>query len=152
MQNNRLVSAAVGMFVIIALVALVFLGLRTTDMGGFRAHGTYTVYGLFSDVSGLNKNASVTASGVQIGKVKSITLDPQTLQARVTLEISDEYNTFGNDSSAEILTAGLLGEKYIGIVEGGGIATLEDGDQIAYTGSSMVLERLIQQFVSNMGK
>lgn len=150
MQDNRFISAAVGLFVILALAATAFLGLRSTDMGGFHASNTYTVYGMFTDVSGLNKNAAVTSAGVQIGKVKAITLDPTTMQARVDLEISSEYNNFGNDSSAEVLTAGLLGEKYIGLTEGGGIATLEDGDQIAYTGSSMVIERLIQQFVSDM--
>lgn len=149
MQDNRVISAAVGLFVILALAATAFLGLRTTDMGGFHASNSYTVYGMFTDISGLNKNASVTSAGVQIGKVKDIKLDPETMQARVDLEIAGEYH-FGNDSSAEILTAGLLGEKYIGITEGGGIATLEDGDQVAYTGSSMVIERLIQQFVSDM--
>lgn len=150
MQDNKWLSAAVGLFVILAFAALAFLSLRTTDMGGFSARDTYTLYAMFNDVSGLNKNASVTAAGVQIGKVTSITLDPQTMQAKVTLEISSQYDTFGSDSSAEILTAGLLGEKYIGMTDGGGDATLGNGDQIEYTGSSMVLERLIQRFVTEM--
>ena len=89
-------------------------------------------------------------SGVQIGKVKAIGYDQDAYKAKVVLEISGEYDRLPLDSSADILTAGLLGEKYIGIVPGGDPAMLQNGDTIQYTGSSMVLEKLIQQFVTQM--
>lgn len=150
MQTHKGIYAAVGAFVLAGLLALAWLGLRASDLGGFRAKDSYEVSAMFQDVSGLSANAKVTMSGVQVGRVTAIAYDPQFYQARVTLQISGEYNTLPIDTSAEILTAGLLGEKYIGLTPGGDEIALKNGDQIQYTSSSMVLEKLIQQFISNM--
>lgn len=150
MQTHKGIYAAVGAFVLAGLLALAWLGLRASDLGGFRAKDSYEVSAMFQDVSGLSANAKVTMSGVQVGRVTGIAYDAQFYQARVTLQISGEYNTLPIDTSAEILTAGLLGEKYIGLTPGGDEIALKHGDQIQYTSSSMVLEKLIQQFISNM--
>ena len=150
MQSNRSVSVAVGLFVLLALAAIVFLALQASNARGFRMSHPYEVNADFADISGLPKNAKVTMSGVQIGKVKAIGYDQDSYKAKVVLEISGEYDRLPLDSSADILTAGLLGEKYIGIVPGGDPAMLQNGDTIQYTGSSMVLEKLIQQFVTQM--
>lgn len=150
MQSNRSISVAVGLFVLLALAGMVFLALQASNARGFRMSHPYQVNADFADISGLSKNAKVTMAGVQIGKVKSIGYDQETYKAKVVLEISGEYDRLPIDSSADILTAGLLGEKYIGVVPGGEPAMLQNGDTIQYTGSSMVLEKLIQQFVTQM--
>ena len=150
MQSNRSISVAVGLFVLLALAGMVFLALQASNARGFRMSHPYQVNADFADISSLSKNAKVTMAGVQIGKVKSIGYDQETYKAKVVLEISGEYDRLPLDSSADILTAGLLGEKYIGVVPGGDPAMLQNGDTIQYTGSSMVLEKLIQQFVTQM--
>lgn len=150
MQSNRSISVAVGLFVLLALAGMVFLALQASNARGFRMSHPYQVNADFADISGLSKNAKVTMAGVQIGKVKSIGYDQETYKAKVVLEISGESDRLPLDSSADILTAGLLGEKYIGVVPGGDPAMLQNGDTIQYTGSSMVLEKLIQQFVTQM--
>lgn len=150
MQSNRSISVAVGLFVLLALAGMVFLALQASNARGFRMSHPYQVNADFADISGLSKNAKVTMAGVQIGKVKSIGYDQETYKAKVVLEISGEYDRLPLDSSADILTAGLLGEKYIGVVPGGDPAMLQNGDTIQYTGSSMVFEKLIQQFVTQM--
>ena len=150
MQSNRSISVAVGLFVLLALAGMVFLALQASNARGFRMSHPYQVNADFADISGLSKNAKVTMAGVQIGKVKSIGYDQETYKTKVVLEISGEYDRLPLDSSADILTAGLLGEKYIGVVPGGDPAMLQNGDTIQYTGSSMVLEKLIQQFVTQM--
>ena len=150
MQSNRSISVAVGLFVLLALAGMVFLALQASNARGFRMSHPYQVNADFADISGLSKNAKVTMAGVQIGKVKSIGYDQETYKAKVVMEISGEYDRLPLDSSADILTAGLLGEKYIGVVPGGDPAMLQNGDTIQYTGSSMVLEKLIQQFVTQM--
>lgn len=150
MRSNRYVSAIVGLFVLFALVAMGFLSFQTSNMSGFRLKKPYELTAMFTDVSGLSRNAVITISGVPIGRVKSISYDPAFYKAKVILEISGEYDQLPLDSSADILTAGLLGEKYIGIVPGGDTAVLKNGDTVQYTGSSMVLEKLIQQFISQI--
>lgn len=150
MQSSRMMYAAVGAFVLAGLLALVYLGLKASDLSGFRAGDSYELTAMFNDISGLSNNAKVTMSGVQVGRVTGISYDPQMYQARVSLQISSKYNALPLDTSAEIFTAGLLGEKYIGLTPGGAPEILKNGDQIQYTASSMVLEKLIQQFVSNM--
>lgn len=147
---ERWVNVLVGLFVLAALMALVFLGFQASNMSGFKAGKSYELVAYFNDVSGLNKQASVTMAGVQVGRVKSIELDQERFQAKVVLEISNRYDALPVDTSADILTAGLLGEKYIGLVGGGDVVYLKKGDTIQYTGSSFVLEKLIQQFISQM--
>lgn len=147
---ERWVNVLVGLFVLAALMALVFLGFQASNMSGFKTGKSYELVAYFNDVSGLNKQASVTMAGVQVGRVKSIELDQERFQAKVVLEISNRYDALPVDTSADILTAGLLGEKYIGLVGGGDVVYLKEGDTIQYTGSSFVLEKLIQQFISQM--
>jgi len=112
-QSNRSVSVAVGVFVLIALVGIVFLALQASNARGFRLHHPYELEAQFGDISGLSKNAKITMAGVQIGKVKSISYDQDSYKAKVILQISGEYDSLPLDSRADILTAGLLGEKYI---------------------------------------
>lgn len=139
----------VGLFVLLGVTALGFLAFRVaggTGMG--HAQQTYTVYADFSDIGGLKSNAPVKSAGVLVGRVANITLDPQSYQARVTINLDKQYQ-FSSDVSAQILTSGLLGEQYIGLQQGGDTENLAAGDTINITSSAMVLENLIGKFMTS---
>ncbi|MDO4878457.1 MAG: outer membrane lipid asymmetry maintenance protein MlaD [Neisseria sp.] len=143
----------VGLFVLAGIAALGFLSFRVAggdvDFGG-KAQ-TYTVYANFTDIGGLKVKAPVRASGVLVGRVQSISLDPQTYQAKVALQLDKQY-PFSSDVSAQILTSGLLGEQYIGLMQGGDSENLADGDTISLTNSALVLENLIGKFMTNFAE
>lgn len=141
----------VGLFVLLGLAALAVLSFRVAgNKGGFSGSPTYALYAEFSDIGGLKVNAPIRAAGVIVGRVDNIALDPETYQAKVTLKLNQQYK-FSSDVSAQILTSGLLGEQYIGLLQGGDEAMLNAGDTITETSSAMVLENLISQFMANMG-
>ncbi|QMT31333.1 outer membrane lipid asymmetry maintenance protein MlaD [Alysiella filiformis] len=139
----------VGLFVLLGLGALGVLAFQVAGGKDFSGSTpSYTVYADFSDIGGLKPNAPVRVSGVLVGRVASIELDPKTYQARVALNINQQY-TFSNDVSASILTSGLLGEQYIGLQQGGDPDDLAAGGTITITSSAMVLENLIGKFMTN---
>lgn len=141
----------VGLFVLVGLGALAVLAFQVAGNKGFSGSTpTYTVYADFSDIGGLKANAPVRVSGVLVGRVDSIQLDPKTYQARVALNLDQQY-TFSNDVSASILTSGLLGEQYVGLIQGGDEENLKAGDTISITSSALVLENLIGKFMTNFG-
>lgn len=142
----------VGLFVLLGIVALSVLSFRVVGgHGGFSSsHAGYPLYAEFTDIGGLKVNAPVRAAGVLVGRVNKIELDPQSYQAKVTLTVDNQYK-FSSDVSAQILTSGLLGEQYIGLVQGGDVDDLNAGDTITETSSAMILENLISQFMANMG-
>ena len=109
---------------------------------------TYTLQARFDNIGGLKSRAPVRSAGVNVGRVTSVTLDPQTFLGVVTLEVSKGVS-FPKDSSAKILTSGLLGDQYIGIEPGGDEKNLAAGDVITQTQSAVVLENLIGQFLFN---
>ena len=109
---------------------------------------TYTVYASFDDIGGLKPQAPIKTAGVLVGRVESIELDPKNFQAKVRMSLDKKY-AFSVDSSAKILTSGLLGEQYVGLEQGGEEDKLRDGDTLTLTTSAMVLENLINKFVNN---
>ena len=145
-MSKKGIEALVGLFVLLGLLALVFLALKAANLGSFNGEKGYAVTALFDNIGGLKPRAPVRSAGVSVGRVKSIGLDPKTFQGVVTLEI---YNgvTFPKDSSAKILTAGLLGDQYVGIEPGADDKNLEAGAVITQTQSAVVLENLIGQFL-----
>jgi len=145
----RTLEMGVGLFLLAGLLALLLLSLRVSGLTVSNAD-TYKLYAYFDNIAGLTVRSKVTMAGVTIGKVTAIDLDRDTYTGRVTLEIQNDVNILPVDSTASILTAGLLGEKYIGISVGGEEDVLGEGDTIRDTQSALVLEELIQQFVSNM--
>ncbi len=148
MRSSHQIEWAAGLFLLLALAALVFLALQATDRGVVSGGG-YQVSASFSNVGGLRPKATVSMAGVTIGMVDRIELDPETFEARVTFTISDRFNELPEDSSASILTAGILGDQYIGIEPGGSPEPLRDGDRIFITNSAVVLEQLIGRFLFN---
>lgn len=150
MQKNRWISVTVGLFVALAIAGLFFLGFRASRLGGFSPGEIYHLHARFGDVSGLDKQATVSLSGVQIGRVIGFVLDPKTAEAVVSMEISKKVFLPG-DSTAQIFTAGLLGKKYIGIIPGVKKTALQEGDTMTRTGDAMVLEKMLKQFSGAQG-
>ena len=136
----------VGLFILLGLVALVFLALRAGNMSSFSFASTYQANAYFDNIGGLKVRAPVKSSGVVVGRVSNIGFDNERYQAVVTMDLQAQYE-FPDDTSASILTSGLLGEQYIGLTPGGDDKMLADGGQIKYTQSAVVLEELISKFL-----
>lgn len=136
----------VGVFVMAGLAALVVLALKVGNMGSFSAPESYTVFAEFENIGGLKARSPVKSAGVVVGRVNGIEFDTQTYKARVRLDIEKRY-PFSKDTSASVLTAGLLGEQYVGLETGADTAMLKDQDRITLTQSAVVLEKLIGQFL-----
>ncbi|HEY9103893.1 outer membrane lipid asymmetry maintenance protein MlaD [Chitinimonas sp.] len=145
-MNRRLYDFWVGLFVVLGLAALVFLALRVSNVSSGGAKPTYRVTAAFDNIGGLKVRAPIKSAGVLVGRVSNIHLDPQTYRALVTLDIEQDYH-FSRDSSAEILTSGVLGDQYVGIDPGADETMLKGGDRINLTSSAIVLEKLISQFM-----
>jgi phospholipid/cholesterol/gamma-HCH transport system substrate-binding protein len=147
MMQSRMVEIWVGLFVAAGIAALIVLALQVSNLSAMSSEAGYTVTARFENVSGLHARSPVTIAGVRIGRVSAIHFDPQTYEAVVTMNIEPGFDQLPEDSDASILTAGLLGEKYIGINPGGSTDYLRHGSEITMTQSSLVLERLIGQFL-----
>lgn len=136
----------VGVFVLLGMAALFFLALKAGNMSSLSFEATYPVVTKFDNIGGLKPRAPVKSAGVVVGRVGDIKFDDKSFQAVVTLNLENSYK-FPKDTSAKILTAGLLGEQYIGLEAGGDTNNLVAGDQIKMTQSAAVLEDLINQFI-----
>jgi phospholipid/cholesterol/gamma-HCH transport system substrate-binding protein len=145
---KRNLEILVGFFVLLGLAALVFVALKAANLTSFSGGDTYALSARFDNIGGLKSRAPVRSAGVVVGRVTSIGLDPKTFQGVVTLEVQRQYE-FPKDTSAKILTAGLLGDQYIGLEPGGDEKNLTTGDTITQTQSAVVLENLISQFLFN---
>lgn len=148
MKSSHQIELTAGVFLLLAIAALVFLALHATDRG-VASGESYELTARFSDVGGLKPRASVSMGGVTIGMVESIELDPETFEAKVTMAISQRYDNLPSDTSASILTSGILGDQYVGFEPGGAPDALQDGDRILITSSAMVLEQLIRRYMFN---
>jgi phospholipid/cholesterol/gamma-HCH transport system substrate-binding protein len=145
-MNKRATDFWVGLFVLLGFAAAAFLALKAGNLASFGTTETYTVKAKFDNIGGLKPRAPVKSAGVTVGRVVGIGFDDKTYQAVVTLSLEKKYQ-FPKDSSAKILTSGLLGEQYIGLEAGADAANLTDGTPIKMTQSAVVLENLISQFL-----
>ena len=136
----------VGLFVCAGIGALLVLALKVGNMSGFSVADTYMVYAEFDNVGGLKPRAPVKSAGVVVGRVSDVSFDNKSFRARVTLHVDKRYQ-FPKDSSASILTSGLLAEQYIGMDGGGDDQMLKEGDRLLITQSAVVLEKIIGQFL-----
>lgn len=135
-----------GAFVAAGFAALLVLALKVGNLGAERAGQTYRVEVRFDNIGGLKVRAPVRSAGVLVGRVADIHFDNERFQASVMLALDKRY-TFPKDTSASILTSGLLGESYVGLEAGGDDRNLAEGDRITLTQSAVVLERLIGQLL-----
>lgn len=145
-MNRKLLDLWVGFFVVIGIAALLFLALKVGNLSASNFLETYTLTAKFDNIGGLKVRGPVKSAGVVVGRVSEVSFDPQTYEAVVTLNVDARYR-FPKDTFASILTAGLLGEQYIGLDAGGDEKMLNAGDVIAKTQSAVVLEKLISQFL-----
>lgn len=137
----------VGLFIVLGFAAFVFSALQAANLGNLNVNAhTYTVTARFDNIGGLKPRASVKSAGVVVGRVKSVTFDQETFQAKIEISVDSRY-LFPVDSSLKILTSGLLGEQYIGISAGGEDENWKDGSVAERTQSAVVLENLIGQFL-----
>ncbi|MCC5883548.1 MAG: outer membrane lipid asymmetry maintenance protein MlaD [Halomonas sp.] len=151
MKRSKTMELGVGLFMLAGVLGMLFLGLRVSGLTFNMPGDTFRLEANFANIGSLKPRARVTMSGVTVGRVTAIELDPEWYDARVILELDAELEgRLARDTTAAILTAGLLGEQYIGLTVGGDPDMLADGDTIRDTQSALVLEELIQQFVSNM--
>jgi phospholipid/cholesterol/gamma-HCH transport system substrate-binding protein len=147
-MSKRNVEILVGLFVLLGIAGALFLSLKAANLASFGERKGYTVSAKFDNIGGLKPRAPVRSAGVTIGRVKRISLDPKTFQGVVTMDIENGVR-FPKDSSAKILTSGLLGDQYIGLEPGADEKELVAGDTIRQTQSAVVLENLIGQMIFN---
>ncbi|WP_456447221.1 outer membrane lipid asymmetry maintenance protein MlaD [Thiolapillus sp.] len=149
MKSSRQLEILVGIFMAIGMVALFFLAMQVSNLGTLHTGDSYAVKARFDNIGSLKVKAPVTMAGVEVGRVARIGFDKERFQALVTMDIYAEYDDIPEDTYAKILTAGLLGEQYIGLDPGGSDAVLKDGSEIEITQSALVLEEVIGQFIFN---
>jgi len=148
-MNTRKTEILVGLFIAAGLAALFMLAMKVSNLNIYNNEAGYEITANFENVSGLKVKSAVTMAGVRIGRVSDITFDADRFEAIVKIRIESKYNTLPKDTSASIYTAGLLGEKYIGLEAGGDEENLKDNDKLKLTQSSLVLEKLISRFVDS---
>ncbi len=146
MMSRTALDLWVGIFVAIGFAALVFLAMKVGNFSGISGSETYRIEAPFDNIGGLKVRAPVKSAGVLVGRVQSISFDTTTYRAVVQMELDKRF-AFPADTSASILTSGLLGEQYIGLEAGADIEPLKNGDRVLLTQSAVVLEKLIGQFL-----
>ena len=145
-MNKTVLDLWVGLFVVAGIAALLFLTLKVGSMNAVNTSDSYEVIARFENIGGLKPRAPVKSAGVVVGRVAEVRFDNETYEAAVTLRMDKRY-AFPKDSSAAIMTSGLLGEQYIGLEAGGDSVKLKDKDRILITQDAVVLENLIGKFL-----
>jgi phospholipid/cholesterol/gamma-HCH transport system substrate-binding protein len=147
-MSTKTTETLVGLFVLIGFLALFFLAMKAANLGNFSTEPTYALSARFDNIGGLKVRAPVRSAGVTVGRVTGITLDNKTFQGVVSMDIRKGFQ-FPKDSSAKILTSGLLGDQYVGLEPGAAEANFSPGATITQTQSALVLESLIGQVLFN---
>lgn len=149
MRANYKVETASGIFLLLGVAALLWLATQATDYGREMGDETYTISARFTNIGDLKSRAPVKIGGVVIGIVDAVRLDPVTFEAQVALRIDGRYDELPMDTSASILTSGVLGDRYVGLEPGGSFEYLVDGDELIVTQSAVILEELISKYLFN---
>ena len=150
MQVTKATEIWVGAFAALGLIALFFVAMQVSNLGNLSSSkGSYVIRAHFGNVGSLKVRAPVSMAGVTLGRVERVVFDSDRYEALVEMRIDPQYSKIPEDTSASILTAGLLGEQYIGLSAGGSDDYLKEGDEIELTQSAMVLEQLISKFLFN---
>ena len=145
-MERKAVDLWVGLFVVAGIVALMMLALKVGNFGAYSPKDVYVVSAHFDNIGGLKEQAPVRSSGVVVGRVSGIRFDTKKFDAEVTITMDGKFK-FPSDTTAAILTSGILGENYVGLEAGGGNDNLKQGDEITLTQSAVVLEKIISQFL-----
>ncbi len=145
-MNRSTIDLWVGALVAMGLAALLFLALKVGNLASFSTSEVYQVQAKFANIGGLKVRAPIKSAGVVVGRVADVRFDNESYEAVVTMNVEGQFK-FPRDTSAKILTSGLLGEQYVGLEAGGDSAMLKSGDRVKLTQSAVVLENLISQFM-----
>lgn len=149
-MRNKVIELIVGLFMIAGFLGLLFLAFQVSGLTAMHRGEMYIITADFDDVGSLKVRAAVQISGVTIGRVESIALDPTTFRARVTMKIAKQYSDIPVDSSASIFTQGILGSNYVALTPGFEQEALKEGGQIETTHSALILENLIGQLIFSL--
>ncbi|MEM1244034.1 MAG: outer membrane lipid asymmetry maintenance protein MlaD [Pseudomonadota bacterium] len=141
------IEIMVGFFMLLGFLALIMLALKVSGLSNYMGNNGFVVTANFNNIGDLKIRAPVTVAGVRVGRVEAIQLNPKTYQASVTLFINKSYNDLPKDTSASILTQGILGSNYISLTPGYDTATLKNGSVINHTHPALILENLIGQLL-----
>lgn len=152
MRANYKVELASGIFLLLGIAALIWLATKATNYGQEIGKDAYVISARFSNVADLKDRAPVKIGGVMVGKVDAIELDPMTFEALVTMRIDRQFSEIPTDTSASILTSGVLGDRYIGLEPGGSFEFLQEGDELFITQSAVVLDQLVSKYLFNTEK
>jgi phospholipid/cholesterol/gamma-HCH transport system substrate-binding protein len=147
-MNRSTIDLWVGIFVVAGIGALLFLALKVGNLATFSSSQSYQVQAKFANIGGLKVRAPVESAGVVVGRIADIRFDNDSYEALVSMNI-DQHYAFPRDTTAKILTSGILGEQYVGLEAGGDSKMLEAGSTLRLTQSAVVLENLISQFLFN---
>jgi phospholipid/cholesterol/gamma-HCH transport system substrate-binding protein len=147
-MNRATIDLWVGIFVVVGIGALLFLAMKVGNLASFSGGETYNVHARFANIGGLKVRAPIKSAGVVVGRVADIRFDNESFEALVSMNLDQHYQ-FPRDTTAKILTSGILGEQYVGLEAGGDGVMLKHGDRIRLTQSAVVLENLISQFLFN---
>jgi phospholipid/cholesterol/gamma-HCH transport system substrate-binding protein len=147
-MNRSMIDLWVGIFVAVGFAALLFLALKVGNLASFSTNQTYRVQAKFANIGGLKVRGPVKSAGVVVGRVADIRFDNESYEALVWMTLDTAYQ-FPRDTTAKILTSGILGEQYVGLEAGGDGVMLKEGDRVRLTQSAVVLENLISQFLFN---
>ena len=147
-MNRSTIDLWVGIFVAIGFAALLFLSLKVANLASFSTSHAYRIEARFANIGGLKVRAPVKSAGVVVGRVADVRFDNETYEAVVAMNLDSGFR-FPRDTTAKILTSGILGEQYVGLEAGGDGTMLKDGDRMRLTQSAVVLENLISQFLFN---
>jgi phospholipid/cholesterol/gamma-HCH transport system substrate-binding protein len=147
-MNRSMIDLWVGIFVAVGFAALLFLALKVGNLATFSTNQTYQVDAKFANIGGLKVRGPVKSAGVVVGRVANIRFDSESYEAIVSMTVDVSYQ-FPRDTTAKILTSGILGEQYVGLEAGGDGVMLKQGDRVRLTQSAVVLENLISQFLFN---
>jgi phospholipid/cholesterol/gamma-HCH transport system substrate-binding protein len=147
-MNRSTIDLWVGVFVVLGIGALLFLAMKVGNLATFSSSAAYNVQARFANIGGLKVRAPIKSAGVVVGRVADIRFDNESYEALVSMNL-DQHYVFPRDTTAKILTSGILGEQYVGLEAGGDGVMLKDGDRVRLTQSAVVLENLISQFLFN---
>ena len=150
-RGGQRVELAVGVFLLLAFATLLVLAFASTNGKLGFGGGRYTLTAKFGNVAELRVHAPVKIAGVAVGEITKVALDPKTYSTVVTLALDPPYKDLPADTNAKVLTAGLLGERYVGLDPGGDPETLPSGGELIYTQSAVVLEELIGKYIFGAG-
>lgn len=147
MVRTPMLEILVGAFMAAGLAALFFLAMKVSNLGVSAGGEGFRLMARFDNIGSLKVRAPVRMAGVRIGRVEDIRFDKNTYEAVVAMRIEEAFDTIPTDSFATVLTAGLLGEQYVGLEPGVSEGYLRNGDQFSHTQSALVLEQMISQFL-----